>query len=74
MLTVHIDGPNVSTILKDIKGLTHSGDSDTDCRTPNASGHPAFRFILLLHCREKGSNLFDFDLFVFVFLLIQHGK
>ena len=37
-------------------GLTRSGDSDTDCRTPNASGHPAFRFIPLLHCRGKGEQ------------------
>ena len=40
-----------------IDGLTHGGDSDTDCRTPNASGHPAFRFIPLLHCRGKGEQL-----------------
>ena len=38
-------------------GLTRSGDSDTDCRTPNASGHPAFRFIPLLHCGKKGNYL-----------------
>ena len=74
MLTVHIDGPNVSTILKDIKGLTHSGDSDTDCRTPNASGHPAFRFIPLLHCREKGHELFDFDTLFLTFFQLNRAN
>ena len=38
-------------------GLTRSGDSDTDCRTSNASGHPAIRFIPLLHCKGKGEQL-----------------